>query len=335
LISTYSSGGYENTTWSSWKSGLANDMFFMPELDDTSGYYDAAWEWWEYWGGVVDGLFSWDSAWPVVDSGTTPGAVSRDATVLAGAKNHEKLYMIALSALQFKNAYGGNWYRQGDGNLPVRMSNILGMSSAPDFVEVITWNDGPESHYIGNVWPEANGNADANLYSSQDTWPHSGWQPLIASFITAFKNNQPATKMTPADGSVASGAAWYRTELSTVTCSGASKPGGWDQGNDKLYWAVVLNPSAASGYTVTVKSGSSTAVTKKLTAGLNHGGYDGQFATGAQRLTVQDPDGNVIMTATGGMCVSEGCPNDIYNANYQVLPLVTGSATASCTKWST
>jgi hypothetical protein len=29
-----------------WKEGLANDMHFIPSFDETSGYYDAAVEWW-------------------------------------------------------------------------------------------------------------------------------------------------------------------------------------------------------------------------------------------------------------------------------------------------
>lgn len=31
------------------------------------------------------------------------------------------------------------------------MKNILGMPTQPDFIEYLTWNDGPESHYIGNL----------------------------------------------------------------------------------------------------------------------------------------------------------------------------------------
>lgn len=38
------------------------------------------------------------------------------------------------------------------------MAAILGMgvSFQPDLIQVQTWNDGPESHYIGNIWPEQN-----------------------------------------------------------------------------------------------------------------------------------------------------------------------------------
>lgn len=65
----------------------------MPDFDNTDGYYDAADGWWSYWGGLVDGLFSWESTWPQVDA-TNDGDVSLDVTVLNGAVAHSKSYMI-------------------------------------------------------------------------------------------------------------------------------------------------------------------------------------------------------------------------------------------------
>jgi hypothetical protein len=333
LISTFSSGGFENSYWTSWKSSLPNDMFLMPDFDETDGYYAAADGWWSYWGSVVDGIFSWESAWPQTGSSGEhyAGDVSVDVPVLAGAHSHSKQYMIGLSALQYKNAYGGNWYRLGDLNLPRRMANILAMNPQPDFVEVQTWNDGPESHYIANLWTEANSDAAPALYASNANWSHAGWQPLVASFTMAFKNGKTAAQMAPADGSVAVGAAWYHTILSSASCSGA-QPAGWAKDDNELYWAVVLNPSAGSGYTVTVTSGGGATTTAALSAGLNYGSGTGGVQAGAQKVTVKDGAGNVVFSATGGKCVSSGCPNNIYNGNCQVLLLSKGDATATCTQ---
>lgn len=91
-------------------------MFFMPDFDETGGYYKSAPEWWyvfklylptsfiapthsstrAYWGGIVDGIFSWETAWPERDGygGKFPGDVSIDITTLKGAHAHEKLYMM-------------------------------------------------------------------------------------------------------------------------------------------------------------------------------------------------------------------------------------------------
>ena len=97
-------------------------MYFIPEFDDTDGYYQAAssvgilsypwftqkilntaFQWWSYWGDVVDGLFSWDAAWPPSSSlsGTYPGDVSPDLPVIKGAVAHDKGYMIGLCHVRF------------------------------------------------------------------------------------------------------------------------------------------------------------------------------------------------------------------------------------------
>ncbi len=62
-------------------------------LDETQGYYDSAPEWWDYWGEICDGIFSWESSWPDV-GGTNEGDVSKDQKVMAGALAHGKPYMI-------------------------------------------------------------------------------------------------------------------------------------------------------------------------------------------------------------------------------------------------
>lgn len=42
--------------------------------------------------------------------------------------------------------YNTNLYRKGGLNLPNRMVGILGMSTKPDFIEVITWVRGKLSN---------------------------------------------------------------------------------------------------------------------------------------------------------------------------------------------
>lgn len=89
-------------------------MYFVPMFDETSGYYDsgsavsiATWniisvheltrlQWWSSWGGIVEGLFSWESAWPVVGDGSSSscGSMSPDMPVIDGASSHSKSYMI-------------------------------------------------------------------------------------------------------------------------------------------------------------------------------------------------------------------------------------------------
>lgn len=89
-------------------------MYFVPMLDDTAGYYESAssvslpnsfissalkltsMQWWSYWGALVDGVFSWEAAWPAVGDGSTSsdGSMSPDTPVINGASDNSKGYMI-------------------------------------------------------------------------------------------------------------------------------------------------------------------------------------------------------------------------------------------------
>ena len=96
---------------------------------------------------------------------------------------------LALSSLQFKHIDGGqNWYRRGELNLPTRIEQVLELQ--PDFVEIITWNDSGESHYIGNCWPEAISGAPA-IQAYSNGFDHTAWQDVLAPFISAYVRCPP------------------------------------------------------------------------------------------------------------------------------------------------
>ena len=41
-----------------------NQIYFVPNFDNTNGYYSSDANWWNYWGKTVDGLFTWETVWP-------------------------------------------------------------------------------------------------------------------------------------------------------------------------------------------------------------------------------------------------------------------------------
>ena len=135
--------------------------------------------------------------------------------------------------------------------------------------------------------------------------------------------------MAPPSGSTAVGSMWYKTVLQSASCSGATQPNGWSTGTDALNWAVVL-ASGSSGYQVRATSNGKVLSTVKVNPGLNFGSPTGVQA-GSQLLELLDSSGKVVMSATAGECVSTGCPAGMYNMNYQVVGLNTGSSSASCT----
>lgn len=109
----------------------------MPQFTESSTRY--------YWGNITDGVFSWETAWPVSSTrlgygGYFAGDVAPDVQVIAAAKSHNNHgYMMGLSTIQYKNAYGANVYRAGELNMPRRMDNILKMAIQPDYIQVLTW----------------------------------------------------------------------------------------------------------------------------------------------------------------------------------------------------
>ncbi len=135
--------------------------------------------------------------------------------------------------------------------------------------------------------------------------------------------------MAPPSGATAIGSMWYKTILQGATCSGATQPTGWSTGTDSLSWAVVL-PSNSSKMKVRLTSNGKVISTVSVNPGLNFGSPTGVQA-GAQMLQLLNAAGTVVMTATGGLCVSSGCPQGMYNMNYQVVGLSSGGGSASCT----
>lgn len=86
-----------------------------------------------------------------------------------------------------------------------------------------------------------------------------------------------------------------------------------------LSWAVVVGEEA-KGWKARLLSAGEEIGSVELVAGLNYGKVDGLKA-GEQRLEVVDANGKVVKVAAGGRCVSEGCPDGIYNMNPQVVGL--------------
>lgn len=96
MVSTFADGGLQNYEWQAWRDAFDNHVFLIPDFDHTEGYWESDPGWWWYWGNIVDGLFSWESAWPYRAGygGAYAGDITPDVKVLEGATNHSRPYMI-------------------------------------------------------------------------------------------------------------------------------------------------------------------------------------------------------------------------------------------------
>lgn len=200
------------------------------------------------------------------------------------------------------------------------MENLLSMKSLPDYVEYLTWNDGPESHYIGNIWSEQNSDEDPGRYANSQ-FDHKGWQPLLTYFIVAFKNKKRASGMRPPSGQVAIGAMWYKVTLQVIVCpypdatQYTKKPSGF-AAPDQMVWAVVVS-EAAAGTIIVASMGGVEVGRQTAVAGLNYG--TASIGAGFPKLVFG------FLEAGGGRCVTSECPDCIFNMNPQVLGLTAGT----------
>ena len=224
---------------------------------------------------------------------------------------------LAISTFQFKHLdQYGNYYRRGELNIADRILQVL--SVRPTFAEFLTWNDGGESTYIGNVWPEAIAGSAISTYT--DGFNHSGWQNIIAPFIAARKSfSTDPTDVVPLNGAEATGAFWYRTILTTASITGdpLGLPSGSENAEDVVNVAVLLSASAI-GAIVNVYSGGTLIGSQTGTQGLNSWEFSG-LQVGSVAVDVISTSGATLLSATGPQDVAAEAA--IANYNYQVVGL--------------
>jgi glucan endo-1,3-alpha-glucosidase len=219
----------------------------------------------------------------------------------------------ALSSFQFKYLGSGeDWYRIGEDNLPQRMGQILDLQ--PDFVEVITWNDAGESHYVGDFWAEQIAGTDEGDYA--DGFDHKGWLEIITPFITAYKSGATDVSQILPPSDVPVGSLWYRTLLTTASCS--STISNYQSALDAVNFAVLL-PS--DGYTINVYSNSELIGSYAGVTGLNYNSVPGLQVGSGQYIQVVDSASNVVASATGTKSVAAESTASVCNWNFEVVGL--------------
>jgi glucan endo-1,3-alpha-glucosidase len=224
------------------------------------------------------------------------------------------------------------------------MANILNMSPRPDFILAQILKDGPESHNIGNLWPEQNTDMEPSYYMEN----HTTRQPLLSSFIAAWDNRGDDTSMTPTTGGTAAGTMWYRSLPTNAGCANDDgqfgstraelfweKPDGFDSALEAVNWAIVLPQGMSTDVSLQVYSGEELMGTFQTLDGLNYGNRLERNPDPRQIMLINTV-GTVLMTATEGECVydAQKCFRGIYNMNYEVVPFVEGYSIATCSGYS-
>ncbi|KAK4131676.1 glycoside hydrolase family 71 protein [Trichocladium antarcticum] len=301
----------------------ASNAFFVPDwssADPQTAVHLA--------GGVADGLFSFD-AWPAGDTNMTTAGDGAFAAALAPAA---KAYMMPVAPWFFTNlpALGKNWLWRGDGLWDRRWGQIAAVR--PRFVQILSWNDYGESHYIGPVRAKALGlfaaaGAPADFARGMS---HDGWRKLLPFYIAQYK-------MAGVDGTglVVAGvdeavAAYYRP-APALAC-----PSGGTTGNNAAFGEAVVAPEAlvedSVFYAALLNSDEGVAVTVAIGGMVVTGGFArvpaaGRGTPGVYMGSVPfgGNTGDVVVTvaragrevarADGGRAISTECWGNAQNWN--------------------
>ncbi|TXT15624.1 hypothetical protein VHUM_00127 [Vanrija humicola] len=272
------------------------NMFFVPApFIDANTIGQRPW---------LDGALNWNGAWPA--SGA-PINTQSDNTYLNSLGS--KSYLAAVSPFFFtyyapppaSPGWNKNWlYRSDDWLLATRFEQVIAMRGKVDMLELLSWNDYGESHYLG-----AAGKDIAFSGGWTTGFPHTALLSLVRYYAAAFKTGKyPA----PSDHLWL----WSRPHprAANPTKPSMARPNHWDWTDDNLYVVVTLASPAA----VTISAGANTA-TWNLPAGLSK--LKIASAPGTIGAKIVRGNNAVRSYSSNGQFTYTNTPKD-YNYNYFV-----------------
>lgn len=214
--------------------------------------------------------------------------------------------------------YSKNWVFPGDDLWYKRWNEIVALQ--PRFVEIVTWNDYGESHYIG---PLSSSHYDDGNSKWTNDMPHDGWLDMAAPFIAAYKAGSTGVADHITDDQLIY---WHRPHAKSVDCDSTDttmvaaqnssgnyfqgRPDGWESMKDHLFVVSLLT---APG-TVSVTSGDNTQ-TFDAPAGASV--FEVTMGLGQQQFALSR-DSKEIFSGTSLKEVTDGCICGIYNFNAYV-----------------
>ncbi|KAI8453282.1 family 71 glycoside hydrolase [Phakopsora pachyrhizi] len=181
----------------------------------------------------ADGLLSWDAWCPV--------SLSADSTNIKKLLENGKQYAAPISAFFFKRLSDneGDNYTYTTDHWFVIQKYLYIISCSPQFVELLSWNDYGESHYLRDPISSAN-LPHGTLYSASyvNGYPHEPLLDLISYFNLWFKTG----KRPPISCSKAY--MWYRChpkEAKPTSRPFPSAPTSYSETIDSIYMVLMIS----------------------------------------------------------------------------------------------
>ncbi|KAJ8061682.1 hypothetical protein OCU04_009483 [Sclerotinia nivalis] len=275
--------------------------------------------------GVADGLFSW-AAWPW---GNT------DMNTYVDASYNQFLngmpYMMPVSPWFYTNLpkFHKNWLWRGDDLWYDRWEEIHFWQ--PDLVEIISWNDYGESHYVGPIddtTMDAMASAPYNYALGMD---HDPWLLFLRFIIEMYKSGTSPIYQEMVQ-------AWYRPNPNSAGCSTNGTTGNTASqlliefppsqvAQDKVFFSALLSSYADVYVTIGgVDTGAKWLKKPYGGVGVYHGSVDIN-GVGPVIIVVMRDD-TVICSAIGKINISNECEQGIANFNAYVMGAVGDSSIA-------
>ncbi|GAA5824303.1 hypothetical protein JCM3770_004457 [Rhodotorula araucariae] len=285
------------------KDKIGKEIYFAPDWNDVALVPKNTW------GG---GIMSW-AAWG--DKGRTNDmTLSQDESYLAAAAAAGLDYLAPVAAFFYVHVAAGNNYvlQSNDFLLPKHYEDLISLNPGPAFVELLSWNDFGEAHYLGPVRQSAGIPEGAKDYVNTASSDHTPMLWLSAYWNIWFKSGSP-----PAITSEAV-IYWYRPHPASATASDdpIAKPEFADTLEDKIQ-AVVFVPPGSKAARLVVTTGGKETEPQAVKEGVNL--ISVNFAAGATGVSLQDADGNELLGGSGKDIVDSPTTYD-YNHYAYILP---------------
>ncbi|KLT44489.1 hypothetical protein CC85DRAFT_270841 [Cutaneotrichosporon oleaginosum] len=260
-----------------------------------------------------EGLFSWH-VWPGQPTNTPIGeklGTAADEKYRTFMGNGT--YMAGVSPWFFTHfgsevPYPKNWMFKGETLWVDRWKDILALGDKVNMLEIVTWNDYGESHYVGPLdtpWTS----------DGSDLWvkgmPHDAMLDLAQPYIKAFKAgaSEPTVEQ---EGLVY----WYRPTLKDVNCDATdntgSKPKGWEFVKDSVFVAAMTK----AGGTLKVTSGNKAPVSLEAKGGVEV--FEVPMGVGEQSFELTTAGGST--SGKSNLTITDQCWESrlgkIYNYNF-------------------
>ncbi|KAF4230388.1 hypothetical protein CNMCM6457_005964 [Aspergillus fumigatiaffinis] len=307
LVSTFE-GGQSADVWKDVRHNAQSEFFFIPDWSSLG--IEAASS-----SPLIDGLMSWH-AWP---AGAHDMNTTLDEEYIAALDGRP--YIMPVSPWFYTNlpVFDKNWAWRGDDLWFDRWQQVLEL--APEYVEIITWNDYGESHYIGPMHEDdlgifAVGDAPFNYAEGM---PHDGWRAFLPYVIDLYKSGGKNASFDK-EGVVS----WYRLNPGSACMSGKTTPGQLSVEvtnttsprtvmQDRIFYSALLE--SAADVTVSIGGASKTGSwvdTPSGQKGLYHGSVPIDGMTGEVVVTLSRA-GEQIAQMKGEAITTDCRKNHGYN----------------------